>query len=368
MSPARLGSRILTTLAAPLVAVVASLVITSVVIAASGSSPGDFWTTILEPPDNRVYVNIVNQASMIFLAGLAAAIGFRMNLFNIGVEGQYVLASYAAAVVAGLALLPGFANVVLGLVVAMLVGSVWAGIAGLLKVTRGVSEVISTIMLNAIAITMAGYFLNTYGEAAGNSRRTTPIEEGSRVGGFAPFLERDGQIWTLALLAVVAGVGFWFLLGRTRFGFDLRATGMSETAAVASGVRVGRMVVVAMMLSGAVAGLIWMPAFFGSAYSYGTTFQSGLGFTGIAVALLGRNRPLGIAIGAVLFAFLNEQSNKLQIFTDISQNVVQITQGVIVLAVVVAYEVVRRRQVAAEQSAVRRALERERREPEGVSA
>jgi simple sugar transport system permease protein len=100
-----------------------------------------------------------------------------------------------------------------------------------------------------------------------------------------------------------------------------------------------------------------MPAFFGAAHTYGSTFQYGLGFMGIAVALLGRNQPLGILFGAVLFAFLNEQSNRLTLESDISQNVVQITQGVIVLAVVVAYEVVRRRQVAAEQHRVRTQLD-----------
>lgn len=350
-------SRILSPLLAPLIAVVAAMAITSVLIVFAGSSPADFWAIIIDPPSGRAFVNIINQSSMIFLSALAAAIGFKMNLFNIGVEGQYVVASYVAAVVAGLALLPGYANVILSIVVAMAVGSIWAGIAGLLKVTRGVSEVISTIMLNAIAVTLTGYFLNTYGDRAGNSRRTAVLPEGSRLDGFTPFLDRDGSIWTLAILAVLAGIGFSFLLNRTSFGFDLRATGMSETAAVASGVKVNRMIVISMMLSGAIAGLIWMPALFGSAHSYGATFQAGLGFTGIAVALLGQNRPLGIVFGAVLFAYLNEQSNRLTIETDISQNVVQITQGVIVLAVVVAYAVVRRRRVAAEQNAVKKQLE-----------
>ncbi len=350
-------SRVLGALIAPLVAVVAAMLITSAVILASGSSPGDFWSVILSTPADRVYVNIVNQSSMIYLSALAAAIGFRMNLFNIGVEGQYQVASYAAAVVVGAAFVPGLLNVALGLVVAMVAGSVWAGIAGLLKVTRGVSEVISTIMLNAIALTLVGYFLNTYGVRAGNSRRTAEIPESSQLGGWAPFLERDGAIWSLCVLAVIAGVAFWFVVNRTSFGFDLRATGMSETAAVASGVKVGRMVVISMMLSGAIAGLVWMPAFFGAAHNYGSTFQPLLGFTGIAVALLGRNKPVGIFFGAVLFAFLNEQSNRLVFDTDISQNVVQITQGVIVLAVVVAYEVVRRRQIAAEQNRVKRQLD-----------
>jgi simple sugar transport system permease protein len=118
------------------------------------------------------------------------------------------------------------------------------------------------------------------------------------------------------------------------------------------------MILIAMLMSGAVAGLIWMPALFnGSTHYYGPTFQDQLGFTGIAVALLGRNQPLGIFFGGVLFAFLNEQSNRLTLETDISPNVIQISQGVIVLAVVIAYEVVRRRANAAEQRAVMQKLE-----------
>jgi len=346
-------------LVAPLVAVLAAMIITSVVVAMSGSSPLEFWEIIFSRPADRVWVNIVNQASMIFLSALAAAVGFRMNLFNIGVEGQYQIASYAAAVVVGAAFFPGPLNIIVGLLVAIVVGALWAGIAGLLKVTRGVSEVISTIMLNAIAGTLVGYFLSRYGQRAGNSRQTANIPDSSHVPGWFPFAERDGAIWGLVLMALLAGIIFSFVLNRTRFGFDLRATGMSETAAVASGVKVNRMIVIAMLISGGIAGLIWMPAFFGAAYNYGTTFQAGLGFTGIAVALLGRNQPLGIMFGALLFAFLNEQSNRLTLQTDISQNVVQITQGVIVLAVVVAYEVVRRRRAAAEQRAVTQRLQAE---------
>jgi simple sugar transport system permease protein len=111
-----------------------------------------------------------------------------------------------------------------------------------------------------------------------------------------------------------------------------------------------------MLISGAIAGLIWMPALFGSAYYYGPTFQAQLGFTGIAVALLGRNRPLGIFFGAVLFAWLSEQANPLGLIAGISPSVVQVTQGVVVLAVVIAYEVVRRWRAASEQRSLREAL------------
>ncbi|MBZ5740227.1 ABC transporter permease [Nocardioides mangrovi] len=344
-------------LLAPVIAVLIAMLATSIVILASGSdsSAGDFWSVILAKPENRIMVNIINQTSMIYLSAVAAAIGFRMGLFNIGVEGQYTLASYTAATFAGAALLPGAINVFASLVIAMAVGAIWAGIAGILRTTRGVSEVISTIMLNSIAAILVGYLLDQYGEHGGNQVRTKALHASSQVPGWVPFEDRDGAIWTLGLLAVAVGIGFWVLLNKTRFGFDLRATGLSQTAAVASGIKVNRMVLVSMLLSGAVAGLIWMPAYFGSAYTYGTTFQAGLGFTGIAVALLGRNQPVGMIFGAVLFAFLSAQSNSLVFQTDISPSVVQITQGVAVLAVVIAYELVRRYRIRLEQRSVARA-------------
>ena len=341
-------------LLAPVIAVVIAMLATSIVIVASGSDSGigDFWRIIVAKPPNRILVNIVNQTTMIYLAAVAAAIGFRMNLFNIGVEGQYLLASYVAATFAGAGLLPGKVNVLAGLVVAVVVGAAWAGIAGVLRTTRGVSEVIGTIMLNSIAGILVGYLLDRYGLHGGNQVRTHALPHGSQLPGWVPFAAPDGSIWTLDLLAVAVGIGFWVLLNRTRFGFDLRATGMSQSAAVASGIDVKRMVLVSMLLSGGVAGLIWMPAYYGSAYTYGTTFQAGLGFTGIAVALLGRNQPVGMVFGAVLFAFLTAQSNSLTLQTDISASVVQITQGVAVLAVVVAYELVRRYRTRLEQRAV----------------
>jgi general nucleoside transport system permease protein len=341
-------------LLAPVIAILIAMAVTSVVIVATGSESGvgDFWNIILSKPSDRILVAIVNQTSMIYLSAVAAAVGFRMGLFNIGVEGQYTVGSFAAASFAGGAFLPGFLNVFVSLVIAVVVGALWAGIAGILRTTRGVSEVISTIMLNAIAGILVGYLLDRYGVRGGNTVSTKAIPESSHVGGVAPFGADNGEIWTLGILAVLVGVAFWVLLNRTTFGFDLRATGSSQTAAVASGIKVNRMVLASMLISGGVAGLIWLPAFFGSAYTYGTTFQAGLGFTGIAVALLGRNQPLGMVVGALLFAFLTAQSNSLQLLTDISPNVVQITQGVAVLAVVVAYELVRRARVRLEQRAV----------------
>ena len=359
MNASRLARTLVQALLAPLIAVIVSAAVTSLVVLMAGASLSDFFDVMLKVPSHRNIVNITNQTSLIFLAALAAAIGFRMNLFNIGVEGQYTIGAYFAALVAGQAWFPGKLNVLVALVVAMVVGAIWAGIAGVLKVTRGVSEVISTIMLNAIAGTLVGYLLSNHGQQYGQGRRTTPIPASSQLSGWTPWSNADGAIWTLAILAVIAGVVISVVVNRTRFGFDLRATGTNEDAAVASGVNVKQMVVISMLMSGAVAGLVWMPALFGGADYYGPPFQHALGFTGIAVALLGRNRPLGIFFGAVLFAWLSEQANPLALAADISPSVVQITQGVVVLAVVIAYEVVRRWIAAYEQRELKAALETE---------
>ena len=355
------GRRTAYALAAPVLALLLSVLVTSVIVALIGASPVDFWDVMLQWPSDRSIVNILNQTSMIFVAAVAAAIGFRMNLFNIGVDGQYRIASYVAAAFAGQAFFDGALNIIFSILLAMLAGALWAAIPALLRVSRGVSEVISTIMLNATATFLVGYMLNTHGERAGDGRRTTPIAEDSTLGGFQLFSARDGEVWGLTLVAVVVGIGYWIVVNRTRFGFELRATGMSESAAIASGVSHKKMVVLAMMLSGAVAALIWLPALFAGSssgnYFSGSVFQGGLGFTGIAVALLGRNRSVGMAFGALLFAFLAAQATALEFSgVDVSKSIVVVTQGVIVLAVVISYEVVGRIRAAADQRAVTAAL------------
>ena len=340
-------------------ALLAAFAITSLVLLAAGDPVGDVWAQLLKWPEQRNWANIINNACTLYLSALAVAVGFRMNLFNIGVDGQYRVAAFTAAVVAGEAWLPGYLNTAFAIICAMAVGAVWAGIAGVLRASRGVSEVISTIMLNFIATYLVAYLLREAAvkEEGSNQIATKEIPESSWIPGI-PF--GDYEIYGFVIIAILCGVAFWFVLNRTRFGFDLRATGQSSTAAVASGINVKRMTLGAMMISGAVAGLVGLPIIFGESHSYGSTFQSGLGFAGIAVALLGRNHPVGIALGAILFAYLDEQSNPLQILVGVSPQIVAITQGVIVLTVVISYELVRRYGLRLEQREVARALNAER--------
>jgi simple sugar transport system permease protein len=347
--------RIGTLLLAPALAVAIAVVISAVVMGLLGVDPLQVLKVMVDLGDTptqqvTAVIAILNRSLPLFLAGLAVAIGFRMSLFNIGVEGQYRMATIMAATVGAAVALPGPLHVLLIIVVAMAVGAIWAGIVAVLKVTRGVSEVISSIMLNTIALGLASYLLTGpfRGSPDGASVvSTAEISESGRIGGLNGILDVFGlvnpprQLYGFLPIAVVVGIVIWVLLQRTRFGFDLRATGLSPSAASASGVDARRMVVKTMLISGAVAGLIGLPDLLGRTYEYNSDFTSGLGFLGIAVALLGRNNPGGIALAAVLYAFLDRAAVPLQA-ASLPSSVVTIIQGTIVLAVVVANEIARR--------------------------
>ncbi|MGW2030330.1 MULTISPECIES: ABC transporter permease [Streptomyces] len=336
--------RLLLGIAAPLLAVVAALVVTTLVILATGKNPGDAFSDMVTygfASDSQVY--ILNKATTYYLAGVAVAIGFRMNLFNIGVDGQYRLAAFIAAVLGGALTVPGWLAIPLIILCAMATGALWAAIAGILKVTRGVSEVIATIMLNSIATAVIAYLLQPGKlgqlDQAGTLVSTKPLPSSSYF--FSFDTGPAGELWGFIVIAVLVGVAYWFVLGRTRFGFDLRTVGQSETAAAASGVGVKKMIATSMIISGAVAGLIGMPTLLNDSHQFSNDFPAGIGFTGIAIALLGRNHPIGIALGALLWGFLERTTNHLE-FQGYDKEILGVIQGVIVLCVVIAYEVVRR--------------------------
>ena len=350
--------RIRTSLIAPAIGLFISLVATAIILVAIGASVttifSSMWNYGTSP---RAMTLMLNLATVYFLSALAVSIGFKMNLFNIGVNGQYVLGSVAAAVVASNLQLPKVASVTVTILVAMLVGAAWAGIAAWLKIARGVSEVISTIMLNFIAIGIISYLIvrTSIGiETSVNIRGTKMIPETGMLRGSA-FIDPATKVYGFFVISIVIGVAYWFLLNRTRFGFDLRATGKSATAARTSGIQSNRMIVVTMLLSGAVAGLVGLPYLLGQTGSYNLQFPTEWGFVGIAIALLGRNNPIGIAFGAILWAFLDVSSGQL-VLEGVPREISTIMQGLIVIVVVISYEVVRRNQLKSEQRSVAHTL------------
>ena len=345
-------TRVRAVLLPPALAIVFAALLCAVALLISGDSPvAAMGAMIAHVGQGTTAVDIVNSGAIYYIAGLAVAIGFQMKLFNIGIEGQYRLAACVAAIVGGTFVLPPVVHTVVIIIVGALVGAVWAGIPALLKAFRGVSEVISTIMLNFVATGLIAFLISTdaFGVLQGNNISTDPIEPSGHFPGI-PVGDR-GTVFGMVFVAAALGLAYGFMLNRTRFGFELKASGESPTAAAAGGVDARRMVIVALLLSGGIAGIVGLPELLGRDHAYTLTSPQGYGFTGIAVALLGRNHPVGIAFGALLWAFLDKSALALD-NVGVPREIVLIMQGVVVLSVIVAYEIVRRYQLAAEQRRV----------------
>lgn len=345
-------NRVRTVLLPPALAIAFATLLCAVALLISGDSLlAALGAMVSQVGAGTTAVDIVNSAAIYYVAALAVAIGFQMKLFNIGVEGQFRLAACVAAIVGGAVVLPPVIHTFVIILVAALVGAMWAGIAGLLKAYRGVSEVISTIMLNFIAGGLIAFLIrrDTFGLLQGSNISTAPIPPSGQFVGIS--FGSSGTVFGMVFVAALVGVGYWFMLGRTRFGFELKASGESPTAATAGGVDARRMVIIAMVMSGAVAGIVGIPELVGRDFAYTLTSPQGYGFTGIAVALLGRNHPVGIALGALLWAFLDKSALALD-NVGVPREIVLIMQGSVVLSVVIAYEIVRRYELAAEQRRV----------------
>ena len=224
----------------------------------------------------------------------------------------------------------------------MVVGALWASIAGYLKVKRNISEVISNIMLNTIASGLIIYLLQPSrlglkGKSSDNL--STPMIPSS--GSMPTFHIFGGELYSFGLVAIAVGVLYWIVLNKSVFGFNLRATGMSFRAARASGVNAPRMVFITMAISGGIAGLTGMGELLSNTHTYSLAFPTGYALTGLALALLGRSNPIGIAIAAFFWSFLEQAAPALDL-NGVPKEIVMMMQGTIILATVTAYEVVKR--------------------------
>jgi ABC-type uncharacterized transport system permease subunit len=336
-------------LAAPVMAALSAVIISSITLLISGNSPAEafdaMWTYVTTM---QSLVFIINRAVPYYIAGCAVAIGFKMNLFNIGVDGQYRLAALFAAAAGAAIDLPAVLHIAVILLVAMAVGGAYAAIPGVLKVTRGVNEVVSTIMLNFVATGITAYLLaNTFRNTAVTLQaETKPLPPSGRLASMNGLLDNIGIDLPAPLtgflpFAIVIGIAFYVIIYRTRFGYDLRTSGKNPNAARASGVDPKAMILKTMVLSGIVAGLAGMSPLLTEFGKYGDTFPTAIGFTGISVALLGRNDPAGIAVGAFVWAGIERAAQNLN-SVGVPQEIGQILQGTLLLSAVIAFEVMRR--------------------------
>ena len=267
----------------------------------------------------------------LIFAGLGLAVGFRSGLFNIGAQGQVLMGAAAATWVGITFPLPAGVHLVLAMVAAVILGALWAGIAGFLKARTGANEVIVTIMLNSISFYLISYLLTTSLLAQGGSRPISPPVDQSAV--FPLLLGPSFRLHLGFVVALLAAVAVWWLMERSVLGFQFRAVGANQRAARTAGIRVNLVFVLVMLTAGALAGLGGAAQILGTDKTLQATSAGSIGFDAITVALLGRSKPLGTVLAALLFGALRAGSPLMQTSADTPIDIVLVIQASIVLLI-----------------------------------
>jgi simple sugar transport system permease protein len=270
-------------------------------------------------------------ATPLILAGLAVALGFRAGLFNIGATGQMLIGGMAAIWVGLHINLPGFLHIPLALLAAILGGALWGGIAGFLKARTGAHEVITTIMLNFIALFLVEFLLNT--PMFQDPGRNNPISEQLPLSAqFPQIFGSDYRVSIGFLIAVLAVIFVYWLLFKSSWGFEFRAVGFNPNASRYAGMNVARLIVLVMAISGGLAGLAGANQAMGlSPYKVTTALAGTIGFDAIALALLGRSHPVGVLWAGLLFGALKAGGRAMQAAAQIPLELVIVIQALIIV-------------------------------------
>jgi simple sugar transport system permease protein len=323
----------------PVLAVIVALVLGGLIMLATGVSPANIGRSFV-----ALFVGSVGSLSAISetltaaapltLAGLGIALGFRAGLFNIGAEGQVIMGGIAAVVV-GFSLegWPIWIHLPLALLAGAVAGALWASIAGWLRAATGAHEVITTIMLNLIAMRLVDFllrnpFIQKEGRADPISKSVLPSAELPRL---LDWIDPTLRVHAGIILVVLAVIFVWWLLFRTTTGFEFRAAGLNPDAARYAGMRSGLIIVLVMAFAGALAGLAGANQVLGVLGRVSPNFSGGVGFDAIAVALLGRSHPFGVLLAGLLFGALQAGGRQMQVSAGVSLDLIAIIQALIII-------------------------------------
>src|SRR5438874_13715814 len=338
----------------PLIAVIAAFIVGGIVVWIIGDSPIQTYKLLIGSafswPDGIGYT-LFNATPLIF-TGLAVAVAFRCGLLNIGADGQLYVAAFAAVwvgfkfgvqdpgntTITPFFHLPAIVLLPLCCIAAIAAGAIWGAIPGVLKAKLGSHKDINTIMLNFIAVALLSYFTQYRYKTPGDPiMQTTPISPSAdltHLGKFIPGLLARIPLNLAFLLAILACVLVYIFLWKTKWGYEMRATGANPSAAEYGGVSIRKQIILAMAISGGLAGMVGINEVLGYRHRYYDGFSANYGFVGIAVALLGRNHPVGVFLAAILFAILLRGGIFVDAFTmHVSKDIVDMLQGIVIILV-----------------------------------
>ncbi len=321
--------RILRSASVPLLSIVLALLIGGIILLLSGANPLSAYTALFQGAlgSQEAIGRTLEKSTPLIFGGLAVAFAFQAGLFNIGGQGQLLVGAIFAAYL-GFAIegLPFIIHMPLALVGGALAGAVWGGIAGALKAYTGAHEVITTIMLNFIAINLTDFLANGIWKDEGIVARTPPVLESAAI-------PRWGNYPLGFAIAVLMAVITWYILYRTTFGFTIRTTGLNANAALYAGIKVPLVIVFVMFFSGFLAGMGGSVETLGVVGRYQPGFNVGLGFDGITIALLAKTNPLGVIPAALLIGAMDAGASQMQFTAGVQFQIIDIIQGLILFFV-----------------------------------
>src|SRR5665648_15556 len=313
-----------------ILAVLCALLIGAVIILAIGENPLQAYAAMFQGAfgDPSSWAETLQRATPYIFGGLAFLIAARAGLFNIGIEGQMYVGAIAAAIV-GFSLhhIPSFLHVTLALIAAAFAGYVWSIVPALLKVKSGVHEVISTIMLNYVAYALTAYLTVRVFHEPGAVAQTYKVDSSA----ILPALMSPNKLNAGFLLALLLAIAIYVFLFHTPWGYNLRVTGINPSAGLYAGIKSTRVVVWAMLMSGAIGGLMGAERTLGIYGRFINSFSPGYGFTAIAVALLGQNHPLGIIPAAILFGALENGASAMSFQVNVPRELGLILEALIIV-------------------------------------
>ena len=325
----------------PMISVILALLVSGLAVVFIGESPIEAMTVMVRGAFGSAYgwgYTLYYATNFIF-TGLAVAVAFHARMFNIGGEGQASLGGLGVAIVLLSVAWPHWTVALIAAIAgSALFGAAWATIPAYLQAKRGSHIVITTIMFNYIAASLLVYLLvNVFrveGSMAPETARFAETMHLPSAADFASFLGFRGStpLNITFFIALLACVGVWILIWRTRLGYEIRAFGHSETAAVYAGINPTRIIMVSMLISGGLSGMMAINVVMGEAERLVLNFVEGAGFVGIAVALMGRSHPVGVVLAALLFGALYQGGAELQFeMPAISREMILVIQALVIL-------------------------------------
>jgi simple sugar transport system permease protein len=325
----------------PLLAVIAAFLVGGLFILFIGQDPFFIYGKLFSGTLGNFYGvgQVLFKATPLIFTGLAVAFGFRTGLFNIGAQGQLYIGAFLTAYLGvTLAHLPGYCLVPICILGGMLGGAFWAAIPGILKAKRGAHEVITTIMMNFIALALTNYLVVRHFHMP-ETVHTPAIASSAHLVRFSRFCSwfAGSPLNVSIFLALLTCLVVYHILWKTSLGYELRAVGLNPAAAENGGINIARSTILAMLISGSLAGLAGINYVMGYKYYFEQGFAGavgfgGLGFMGIAVALLGKNNPIGIVLAALLFGLLS--FGGLVINAYVPKELVNILQAIVIFFVI----------------------------------